>query len=469
MLTAGTLVSAACGGESGRERPDNSGRGGHGSSGGAPTAGAGAAGLLNGGAPTAGATLAGGAPAAGSTAAGTAGSGAGLGGLGGLGGDAGTGGAPAKPSHHIYVGCADSAGTLEGYSVQERKLSRAAAFVTGGAISNSSFNADETRLYVAYVAGDTEARIVSYVRDTMTGALRTVGWERSVPFEGGEAFAGAGEGGGGGEAPTAKNAGPQTLTLAMAGGYVAVPSDLAGTVAIYDMLPDDSVGPLVASDSQGVGPHHAIFSNNDAFLLVPYLGSNKITVYDFDAASGALSFDHDVPMPLSMSGPRHLALHANGQWLYAINETAGGAEPEAGTLDWFTFDQATGALAPMYTYDVPLPAGYDGVKSGAEIVISPGGKSLYVSMRLDHRATGELVVYDIGTNGSLVLQQQESVRGVTPRHFSLSRDGSMLIVANQDSDGIVLMSVNSRTGRLNFLDEASVCDSPRFARFADGR
>ncbi len=434
--------------------------------------GAGTAGDLSGGAPTAGSTLAGGAPAAGSTSAGTPAGMAGTatGGIGGLGSDAGMGGSLNLPSHHLYVGCADGSGTLETFSVQDRKLSRITTFATGGAIADSSFNADETRLYVAYGVGGTEARIVSYVRDVTTGSLTTVGWVRSVPFEGGEGGEGGagGEGGLGGEAPT-RNSGPQTLTLDKAGVYLAVPDDRADNVHVYGILLDGSVGPLVTSHANGLGPQHAIFSNNNAFMLVPYLGDDKLSVYDFNAGNGAISLHHDVPMPVALSGPRHLALHANGQWLYSINETAGGAEPEAGTLDWFTFDQATGTVTPTYTYEVPLPAGYDGLKSGAEIVISPGGKSLYVSMRLDHRATGELVVYDIGTNGSLTLQQQESVRGVTPRHFSLSRDGSMLIVANQDSDGIVLMSVNPRNGRLNFLDEHAVCDSPRFARFADAK
>jgi 6-phosphogluconolactonase len=412
----------------------------------------------------------GGAPAAGSSA-GARPAGAGgvaTGGLGGLGGMAGGAGAQVLPLHHVYVGCADGAGTLESYLVQNRLLSRLDTVVTGGPISNATLNADEDRLHVAYTLASGEARVITYTRDTMTGSLTPLGTARSIPYEEVGAGGAAGEGGAGGVAPASTlDPGPQTLTLDVGARHLAIPNYNAGNVHVYEILPDGSVGTLRSSHTGGMNAQHAVFSNDNNFMLVPYLGSNLINVYDFDDVSGQITLHQTADMPVAMSGPRHLALHANGQWLYVINETAGGAEPEAGTLDFFTFDQVSGALTHVYTYDVPLPDGYDGVKNGAEIAISPTGASLYVSMRLDHRVTGELVVYDIGSDGMLKLQQQESVYGVTPRHFSLSSDGKMLVVANQDSDGIVLMSMAKNTGRLNFLDDRDVCKSPRFARFAN--
>jgi 6-phosphogluconolactonase len=430
-----------------------------------------------------GAPASGGAPAAGSATAGFAGSlagtagvaGQGIGGSGGAGagGTAGVAGAPPLLKH-IYVGCADAAGTLQSFVVADRQLTPLGTVLTNGPISNSILNVDQNRLYVAYTLAGGDARVNTYARDRTTGTLMPLGAAQSIPFEnsaGGEGGGGgeggdSGEGGGGGAADPTTGPGPQSLTLEASGSYVAIPNDQAGTVTVFGLLPDASVGALVSSHAGGLGPEHAIFSSDNKFMLVPYLGSNKISVYDFDDVTGALALDHSVAMPVPMSGPRHLAMHANGRWVYSINETAGGAAPEAGTLDFFTFDEA-GTLTPVHTYDVPLPTGYDGVKNGAEIVISPSGTHLYVSMRLNYSATGELVLFNIATDGTLTLEQQESVRGVTPRHFSLSRDGSMLVVANQDSDSIVLMSVNARTGRLNFLDDSETCDSPRFARFAD--
>src|SRR6185369_5981576 len=110
----------------------------------------------------------------------------------------------------------------------------------------------------------------------------------------------------------------------------------------------------------------------------------------YEPNTGVITLDSSVPMPASSSGPRHLALHPNGMWLYTIDETAGGAESPSGAIDLFSFDQSDGELTPAQTYPVPLPDGYTGLKNGSEIVISPAGDFLYVSMRLDNVAQGSL-------------------------------------------------------------------------------
>jgi len=156
-------------------------------------------------------------------------------------------------------------------------------------------------------------------------------------------------------------------------------------------------------------------------------------------------------------------------WLYAINETAGGTASAAGSIDLFSFNQANGDLTPVQTFPVPLPSGYTGAKNGSEIEIAPLGNFLYVSMRLDNTARGSLVVYSIGANGALTFVEQQSSRGITPRQFSLSSDGKLLVVGNQSSATIELFSVDTVTGALTFVAEQAVCVSPRFARFAEIR
>jgi 6-phosphogluconolactonase len=86
--------------------------------------------------------------------------------------------------------------------------------------------------------------------------------------------------------------------------------------------------------------------------------------------------------PAATSGPRHIALHSNGMWLYSINETAGGASTTSGTIDLFTVNQTNGTVTPTMTFNVPLPTGYTGLKNGSEIEIAPSGNMLFVSMRL---------------------------------------------------------------------------------------
>jgi 3-carboxymuconate cyclase len=119
------------------------------------------------------------------------------------------------------------------------------------------------------------------------------------------------------------------------------------------------------------------------------------------------------------------------------------------------------------TFDVPLPTGYTGVKNGAEIEIAPSGNLLIVSMRLDSVAEGSLVSYRINaTTGALTLIEQDGSHGVTPRQFSLSKDGTLLVVGNQTSNTIAVFKVDATAGTMTFVGDRGVCASPRFARMA---
>jgi 6-phosphogluconolactonase len=200
-------------------------------------------------------------------------------------------------------------------------------------------------------------------------------------------------------------------------------------------------------------------------MLVPYLGSNIVRSYAFNETTGAITQSSSVNLPAAMSGPRHVALHPNGNWLYVINETAGGASSTAGTIDLFSVNQSTGALTPVMTFNVPLPASYTGVKNGSEIDVAPAGDLLFVSMRLDSVANGSLVSYMINPNtGALTLIEQEDSHGVTPRQFSLSKDRRFLVVGNQLSNSIAVFRVDA--GNMTFLADRDVCLSPRFAKLA---
>jgi 6-phosphogluconolactonase (cycloisomerase 2 family) len=543
LFLTGSFVVAACGGDDDQSAPGG-GRGGStaGSAAGgkagasAGSSGGGKAGN-NGGSPgvagvagvTAGAGGANAGRAGGGMSAGAAGStSAGAGGVTGASGssgqagethvgEGGEAGAPGTPvptgKRHLYVGCADSSGSLQIYLQNGASLSAIDTVVAGGAISNSIFNAAQNHLYVAYALAGGDARIGSYSRNTTTGALAPFGTPAVVPFAtpstggmggmggmggaggrggtggrgGGGASGRGGRGGGGagglggasgtsgaagmsgasGAAGASTGPGPQTLTFDAGEAYLAVPNYYAGNVYVYGVLGDGTLGGIVGADAGGTNAHNAVFSNNNQFMVVPYLGSNFIKVYAFNQNAGAIALASQTAMPVDMSGPRHIALHPNGLWLYSINETAGGADTAAGSLDLFDFDQTNGSLTPVHTYAVPLPDGYSGVKNGAEIVIAPSGSFLYVSMRLDSVATGSIVSYAIGVNGALSFIEQVSSGGITPRQFSLSRDGSLLIVGNQNSDNIVLFVIDPSSGKLTRVADRDVCHSPRFARFAE--
>src|ERR1700734_2914157 len=163
-------------------------------------------------------------------------------------------------------------------------------------------------------------------------------------------------------------AGPAYISLDRTGRFAFVANYGDGSVAV---LPIDADGVLGAAvdvkrDSGSIGsigsiganhavdgppgsfaisghdwPHaHMIVADpNNRFVLATDLGQDRIYCYRFDAATGQLSAAAEPFISLPQGdGPRHVAFHPNGRWVYSIQE-------EASTVVLFQYHSETGALA----------------------------------------------------------------------------------------------------------------------------
>ena len=74
-------------------------------------------------------------------------------------------------------------------------------------------------------------------------------------------------------------------------------------------------------------------------------------------------------------------------------------------------------------------------------------------------------MYAVANDGTLVLIGNESVRGDWPRNFTLSPDDNYLLVANQNSDNIVVFRVDQKTGELNFTGNEIAVSMPVCLKF----
>ena len=136
------------------------------------------------------------------------------------------------------------------------------------------------------------------------------------------------------------------------------------------------------------------------------------------------------------SGPRHLAFHPNGKFVFTINEMAS-------TITTLTWDGAKGALAMLGSQST-LPEGFKGNSSTAEIQVHPNGRFLYGS----NRGHDSIAVFSIAADGTLKAVEHESTRGKTPRHFTLDPSGRWLIAGNQGSGTLSVFAVDQSTGAL---------------------
>jgi len=250
---------------------------------------------------------------------------------------------------------------------------------------------------------------------------------------------------------SSRGPGPCHLSLDKTGKNLLVANYEGGSVAVFPVESDGRLldasafiqhtGSSVNKERQE-GPHaHCIFTSPDnRFALAADLGLDKVLVYRFDAARGTLTPNNPAfgKTPPG-AGPRHLAFHPDGKYVYVINEIQC-------TLSTFVYDPAHGTLRLKDTVST-LGKGYNVTTndSTAEIEVHPSGKFVYGS----NRGHDSIAVFAVDpSEGTVNPVEIVSTMGKTPRGFGIDPTGSFLIAANQDSDSLVVFRINQETGRL---------------------
>jgi len=156
------------------------------------------------------------------------------------------------------------------------------------------------------------------------------------------------------------------------------------------------------------------------------------------------------------SGPRHLAFHASGRFVYVSNELAS-------TVTVFGWESETGALSPLQNLST-LPEGYEGKNDVAHLALSPDGRFLYVSNR-GHDSLAAFAVN--GENGRLEPAGHYSTQGDWPRNFGVTPDGRFVLAANQQSDSVVVLRVDRLTGALEATGDVVELPQPMYVMALD--
>jgi 6-phosphogluconolactonase len=223
----------------------------------------------------------------------------------------------------------------------------------------------------------------------------------------------------------------------------------SGSMAVLPVNKDGSLAPvsqLIQDQGQGVnkerqeGPHvHiAMLSPDEKYLLYSDLGTDKLNVMRYHAS-------HPQPLtpadPASVSvpggeGPRHIVFSNDKKHVYLVTEMGSNVH---------VFDYDNGKLKQTQSITL-LREGFKGETAGAAIHISPDGRFLYASNRLQ---TNEISVYAIDPdNGKLIFSQRVTTDGKNPRDFAIDPTGKFLLVANQDSNMIYIYLIDKASGRL---------------------
>jgi 6-phosphogluconolactonase len=244
-------------------------------------------------------------------------------------------------------------------------------------------------------------------------------------------------------------AGPCYVSLDSAASHVLAANYGGGSVVVLPVKPDGSLemaSSFVQHNGASVSPRqqepHAHSINVDPtgqFALAADLGTDQIMIYQFDQRRGLITPNPELPAAAVRrgAGPRHLAFHPSGKFVYLINELNS-------TITAFTYDGRHGTLTTRQSIST-LPADFRGENSTAEVAVSPDGRFVYGS----NRGHNSIAVFAIDQEtGKLAIVSYHETLGDQPRNFALDPTGAYLLAANQRSDNVVVFRVDRTTGRL---------------------
>jgi 6-phosphogluconolactonase len=257
--------------------------------------------------------------------------------------------------------------------------------------------------------------------------------------------------------------GPCHVSLDHSGRVLLVANYAGGSIQSLPILSDGRLGDggsFIQYQGRGVNPvrqtaphaHFIAVEPANHFALGCDLGTDRVMIYQLNAAEATLRTNHPpfgtVPPG---SGPRHLVFSRDGSFVYVVNEMAC-------TVSVFDWNGAAGKLTLRTTLSA-LPEGVTAQPefTAAEIVQSPSGRFLYVSVR-GHDSISVFAVEE--KTGGLRLIQNVSSGGKAPRGLAMDPTGRWLLAGNQKSDNVVELAIDAATGKLKALPARLVIGAP---------
>jgi 6-phosphogluconolactonase len=220
------------------------------------------------------------------------------------------------------------------------------------------------------------------------------------------------------------------------GSFTAVPVKEDGSLGADPQVIQQEGSSIDKGRQQGPHLHCTVLSPDNRYLLTSNLGTDKVSIYKFDASRISQPLTPAEPAFVAVkpgSGPRHLTFHPNSKFAYLIHEMGAMIT---------VFDYKDGKLVEKQTITMLSPE-FKGRVGAADIHVSPDGKFLYGSNRGE---ANELVIYSINKNGLLSYVGRQPSLGRSPRNFAIDPSGNFLLVANQDSNEIIFFKRDKKTG-----------------------
>lgn len=222
-------------------------------------------------------------------------------------------------------------------------------------------------------------------------------------------------------------------------------------LSVSTIAADGVAGAATQVLATGRNAHAAVVDPGNRFLFVTTLGADAVMQFRFDAASGAVTPNRP---PLfaarAGSGPRHLAWHPNGRFVYLLGELDA-------CVDVLAFDAERGTLAALQTVPT-LPPGFGAKPWAADLHITPDGRFLYTC----ERSSSTIAAFAIDADNGRIAPLGHVPTEAQPRSFAIDASGRFLFVAGQLSHQLSVCAIDAASGALSKVARTDVGRNPNW-------
>jgi len=241
--------------------------------------------------------------------------------------------------------------------------------------------------------------------------------------------------------------GPCFITLSPGEDYLLLANYSSSSVAVVKLdskgIPEtvtDTIS-FPANEGSASHPHMIAFDPAGKKVYLTDLGLDRVSIYDFDQAAGALKQIPDGVVNFAKgAGPRHFVFNQAGSQMYVICELNS-------TISVFDVN-SNGGLNVIQTLST-LGETYTGENACADIHLASNGQYLYGS----NRGENTIVVFGVVSDGKLSFSGRTSCGGSWPRNFVIDPSGKYILVGNQKSGEISLFKIDQKTGIPNYMND----------------
>jgi 6-phosphogluconolactonase len=340
----------------------------------------------------------------------------------------------------VYVSCADdNAISIFRMARDSGALTAIGSAAIGGAAEAAQFsiplavNADRTLLHAALRAPPYP--ISSYAIDPETGALMAVGM---TP-------------------PEEPSRGVKTdrtfITFDRSARWLlgAAPH---GEVIAVNAIGRDGLVQAPAMITPSVRMIHSLWPTADNRMIYALaLSVDQIYRFGFDTSSGSLTALAPIPVMPAKLGPRYLALHPAGCFLYLITESGA-------TI--VVFDLGTDEPRAIQSIDL-VPPDFTGKRQAADIRITRDGRFLYASERGTNSILGFYVEAQGGRLSPIGRVEAEPV----PRALALDPTGRFLLTSGTQSHRLAVFAIDPASGALTRIGDAETKRNPNWIEIVE--